>query len=296
MKNWGLAFVILSLCIFVFYGQYYQGKNKQEQALAQSNAEPYSNVLYEHETPKISEIKVKPWLTIERCSPVVLDDKLVIDDWLLALQNQDKQSHWHEYLAQLDTCLHHYVQSYMDYKRALQEVDDNLNIFERNTLLKALQLEYFSPQTIALWFEEENQWNEQALQRWRILADRRLSEQQQQQLIEQHISQLPEQERQLIQSSSRLHQLAENWQQQDFNRLSSQYGEAAAQRIIELQKKTRQWQSKLTKFKKLRAKIAAKALTSAHKVSAIEKLKQSLFDVNEQKRLSIALTELENSH
>ncbi|MCF6436769.1 lipase chaperone family protein [Pseudoalteromonas sp. MMG022] len=278
MSKWGLGAVI---CLVVGYF-YFAG--------SQTLLSEHTIILHEStltqtdKTPHHNSIAVEKRVH-QRCDPVSKADKNTLDDWLLALQNSNQHHLWRAHLKQLDNCLHDYVETYMAYKQALTEVDENLNIFERHEFLQSIQQRFFSAQVIALWFAQENAWNAQAIERWKILADKQLSEAQKQQLIAQHVSQLPEREQRLINNSTQLHELADSWQKQDYNQLSARFGDEAAERIIALQKERASWQQKLAKFEQERAHILAFELSHDEKTQAIEQLKQSMFSDNEQKRL-----------
>ncbi|WP_105170001.1 lipase chaperone family protein [Pseudoalteromonas sp. T1lg23B] len=283
MSKWSLATVVIGLCLIFSYVCFFDN----ETLLSEHK---HTIILHEAElnqagkAPPISSIKTQKQ-SHQQCDAISKADKNTLDDWLLALQKNNQHEQWQLHLELLDSCLHDYVENYMAYKQALMEVDENLNIFERHALLQSIQQRFFSSHLIALWFGEENAWNEQTIRRWRILSDKQLSHTQKQQLIEQHISQLPEREQRLIRNSTQLHELADTWQQQDYNQLSARFGDEAAERIIALQVEQANWQQKLVQFEMERAQILALKLSPDAETQAIEHLKHIMFSDNELKRL-----------
>ncbi|BBN83377.1 hypothetical protein PA25_33620 [Pseudoalteromonas sp. A25] len=230
------------------------------------------------------------------CQSITAKDRHKIDDWLLALQKEELQTQWQHHIDKLDVCLQAHATAYLNYKSALAEVDENLNIFERHELLMALQRQYFSVQLIERWFADENRWNEHALERWQILADKRSSSEQKERLIAQHISQLSDTERQLIHSSTQITTLSKNLPDKTPNELIAQYGEAAAQRLVELNAKQTQWREKLLKFEQQRLEIMASDNTQSEQLQQIERLKQTMFNSAEQKRLPHAFALIQSKH
>ncbi|CAM4301696.1 lipase chaperone family protein [Pseudoalteromonas byunsanensis] len=283
MSKWSLAVVMFGLCLILGYVYFIDGETLlfehkhtiilNESELSQTGKTPLINTIQAGEQSH------------QQCDAISKADKNTLDDWLLALQKNNQHQQWRSHLKQLDECLHDDVENYMAYKQALMEVDENLNILERHALLQSLQQRFFSSDQITLWFKEENAWNEQTIKRWQILSDKRLSNAQKEQLINQHISQLPEQEQRLIRNSTQLHELADSWQQQDYNQLSARFGDEAAERIVALQVEQANWQQKLVKFKQERSHILALELAPDAETQAIEHLKQIMFSENERKRL-----------
>ncbi|NOU50174.1 lipase chaperone [Pseudoalteromonas sp. JBTF-M23] len=287
--------IIVLMTTVVIFGTlmlYFQSQLKQRE-VAQQSEQKLPVTLTGNAIAQAPLSQLTAYQELKNCDDVTATDKHTIDDWLLTLQNHELQSQWQQHIGELDVCLHQYAQAYIAYKQALTEVDENLNIFERHELLMDLQREYFSPQLIERWYAQENNWNEHALQRWQILSDKRITTEQKERLISQHISQLPDTERQLIQSSSQLVKLAKSLPEQAPNELITQYGQAAAQRLFAVKEKQVQWQKKLLKFEALRAEILAKAVTPSEQQQEIQKIKQALFDSYERKRLPHALARIQ---
>ncbi|MBD1583944.1 lipase chaperone family protein [Pseudoalteromonas sp. S16_S37] len=284
---------VIVAAIFGTLMLYFQSQQKQKEVAQQSKlilpAKPADKVIAQAPLSQLPDHQ-----ELKNCDDVTVLDKHTIDDWLLTLQDQGLQSQWQQHISKLEVCLHQYAQAYLAYKQALTEIDENLNIFERHELLMTLQRQFFSPQLIERWFAQENNWNEHALQRWQILADQRINSEQKEHLISQHISQLPDKERQLITSSLALTTLSKNFLHKTPNDLIAKYGEEAAQRLVELKDKQIKWQQKLVKFEQRSLDILANNTTKSEQLQEIEKLKQTMFDSAEQKRLVYALAFLKN--
>ncbi|AOT07820.1 lipase chaperone family protein [Pseudoalteromonas luteoviolacea] len=222
------------------------------------------------------------------CSSVKKLHKTYIDDWLITLQHKQQVESWPQFIHQLPVCLQSLAHDYMCYKMALTKVDPFLNIHERFEALTALQRQYFSQQVIDAWFEDENSWHTHTLTRWHILSDKTLSEDMRKSLLDAHISQLPDAQRQVIESSQRFLTLKNNWHSMDYNQLSANFGDEAAQRLVALQSKQQLWQQRIQHYKQARQAIVAQAPLEQHN-EKITTLKHNLFDSNELKRLDVIL-------
>ncbi|MBQ4878352.1 lipase chaperone [Pseudoalteromonas luteoviolacea] len=222
------------------------------------------------------------------CSTVTKSHKTYIDDWLVKLQHKQQVESWPQFIEQLPICLRSLAHDYMSYKMALTKVDPFLNIHERFEALTALQRQYFSQQVINAWFEDENSWHTHTLTRWQILSDKTLSEDMRKSLLDAHISQLPDAQRQVIESSQRFLTLKNNWHSMDYNQLSTNFGGEAAERLIALQLKQKQWQHRIRHYKQAYQAIVAQGALEQQD-ARISALKHNLFDSNELKRLDVIL-------
>ncbi|TMP38355.1 lipase secretion chaperone [Pseudoalteromonas rubra] len=222
------------------------------------------------------------------CGAVVKAHKHQLDDWILALQSEQLEQNWAHYTHRLPLCLQALAHDYMNYKQALTEVENTLTVHERFEALQTLQGQYFSDEVVAAWFEEENRWNAQTLERWQILSDQSLSEQARRGLIDAHISQLPQEERETIVATQTLITLKQSWQTMDYNQLSARYGDEAAERLMQARQAQTDWAQRVADYKQQREVLLAQGSesTSQAKIAALE---QTLFSENEQKRLAVLL-------
>ncbi|MDK1285914.1 lipase secretion chaperone [Pseudoalteromonas umbrosa] len=226
---------------------------------------------------------------ISICSTVTKSHKAYIDDWLIKLQHKQQVENWPQFIEQLPVCLQSLAHDYMHYKVALTKVDPLLNMHERFEALTSLQKQYFSQQVINAWFQDENSWHAHTLTRWHILSDKTLSDDMRKSLLEAHISQLSDAQRQIIESSQRFFELKNNWHAMDHNQFSVNFGDEAALRLVALQSKQQLWQQKIKHYKQARQTIVAQAPLEQHN-ERIKTLKHNLFDSNELKRLDVILS------
>ncbi|AZZ96414.1 lipase secretion chaperone [Pseudoalteromonas sp. R3] len=224
----------------------------------------------------------------EHCGAIVKAHKHQLDDWILALQSEQLEHNWAQYTHRLPLCLQELAHDYMNYKQALTEVETTLTIHERFEALQTLQGQYFSDEVIAAWFADESRWNAQTLERWKILSDQSLSEQTRDELMDAHISQLPQEERETIVATQTLVTLKHSWKTMDYNRLSARYGDEAAERLMQARQSQTDWAQRVADYKQQRDVILAQEpdSTSHDKIAALE---QALFSENEQKRLAVLL-------
>ncbi|QPB85615.1 hypothetical protein CWC22_021640 [Pseudoalteromonas rubra] len=223
----------------------------------------------------------------EHCSVITRAHKHQLDDWVLLLQNEQLEQHWAQQTHRLPPCLRDIAHDYMAYKQALTQVDTNLTMHERFEALQTLQGLYFSAEVIAAWFEGENRWHAQTLARWQILSDKTLSEQTRTELIDAHISQLPQTERQTIEATQTLITLKHSWHNMDYNQLSARYGDAAAQRLMQVRHNQSSWTQRVSEYKQRRSELLEKGASD----EALTSLTRDLFTQNERKRLSVILSQ-----
>ncbi|KID57412.1 hypothetical protein JF50_09405 [Pseudoalteromonas luteoviolacea] len=238
-------------------------------------------------TRATTELPVSP-NPIPICSRVTKSHKAYIDDWLITLQYKQQVESWPQFIHQLPACLQSLAHDYMHYKVALTEIDPNLNMHERFEALAVLQKQHFSQQVISAWFKDENSWHEHTLARWHILSDQTLSDDMRKSLLDAHISQLPNAQRQIIESSQRFIELKNNWHAMDYNQFSANFGGEAAERLVALQSKQQQWQQRIQHYKQAHQAIVAQAPLEQQD-ERVSTLKHSLFDSNELKRLNVIL-------
>ncbi|PHI37447.1 hypothetical protein CBQ28_08750 [Pseudoalteromonas sp. GCY] len=279
MKKWGLLLIILTMLSLVYIESEQQETPRHVPRFAVVS-EQQSDV---HKVPQ----PTRSASASVHCETINKQHKHQIDDWLFELQNHNQAERWQAYLELLPQCLHEVTGLYVQFKQALIDVDTHLNLLERVELLHALQRQFFTDEVIAVWFEDDNAWDTQALSRWQILSDASISESQKQQLIETHISGLPKREQVLFQTSAQLHTLNANWQQKHYNELSAEYGDKAATRILEVQKQQQHWQQKLQSFMLQKQNILAELGDSQIAKERVELLLKQTFTENEQKRVAV---------
>lgn len=238
-------------------------------------------------TRATTEIPVSP-NPILICRAVTKLHKAYIDDWLITLQHKQQVGKWPQFIELLPACLQPLAHDYMNYKVALTEIDPNLNMHERFEALAVLQKQHFSQQVISAWFKDENSWHMHTLARWQILSDKTLSDGMRKSLLDAHISQLPDAQRQIIESSQRFFELKKNWHTMDYNQFSANFGGEAAERLVALQSKQQQWQQRIKHYKQARQAIVEKTPLKQQN-EKITTLNHNLFDSNELKRLDVIL-------
>ncbi|MDK2595463.1 lipase secretion chaperone [Pseudoalteromonas obscura] len=222
------------------------------------------------------------------CGAVSKAHKHLLDDWILALQSQQQLGSWQQSLKALPHCLQDVAHSYMLYKQALTHIDENLTIEERFDLLSSLQTEYFSQLVIKAWFSEENSWHAHALTRWHILSDKSLGKNERDALLSAHISQLPEEQHHTIEAAQAFLQLQQHWHSMDYNDFSASFGNEAARRLVQAQQDQQKWQLRVDNY--IHKYKAIKETTPvALQSQKMDTLKQSLFNVHEQKRLNVVM-------
>ncbi|MCG7548183.1 lipase chaperone [Pseudoalteromonas sp. Of7M-16] len=222
------------------------------------------------------------------CGAVSKAHKHLLDDWILALQSQQQLDNWRQSLKALPHCLQDIAHSYMLYKQALAHVDENLTIAERFDVLSSLQTQYFPQPVATAWFSEENNWHAHALTRWHILSDKSLSKNDRDALLSAHISQLPQKQRHTIEAAQAFLQLRQHWQSMDYNDFSASFGNDAAQRLVQAQQDQKKWQLRVDNYI-LKYKSIKETTPVALQSHRLDTLKQSLFNVHEQKRLNVVM-------
>ena len=223
--------------------------------------------------------------------------KTLFDHYLLEYE-QDTEAMWlafNEHCSTLNTCdnITELFQRYIDYKKSLARLDSSKHqsIAEINEQLDALadvRKAYFSEQEIVVLFAEESRWQVSALQRQAIRQDESLTEQQKQQLLNLNYQSLEGSEAQAIKPSLQLAKVVSlnNADIEDnYNQLAAEFGTEAADRLVALNEKKKQWNNKIAQFK-LESKKLAEQYTGEELEDAINALKNNMFTTNEMKRLA----------
>ncbi|MCO7190685.1 MULTISPECIES: lipase chaperone [unclassified Pseudoalteromonas] len=281
-----LSCIGLSVCLWYLA---MQQADTESTKVAVASARPVTETPYAYDQQLVAAMSAQ---TVH-CGAVTKAHKHQLDDWILALQGEQLEHSWANYTSRLPVCLQKLAHDYMNYKQALMEIPSNLTIHERFEALQTLQGQYFSPDVLEAWFSDENRWNTQALERWQILADQSLSVQARGELINAHISQLPQDERETIVATQTLATLQQSWQTMDYNQLSARYGDEAAERLMQARSTRTNWEQRLADYKQRRAELLA-GYTGSDEQAEIDMLKQALFSANEQKRLAVILANNEH--
>lgn len=139
---------------------------------------------------------------------------------------------------------------YLSFKVALAQLQQqlaHLPLSEQLAEMLAFQQRYFSKAEIALLFADDNQWQRYTIAKLAINADSSLTTQLKQQLLAGLDAEQPDEISQSLQPTQQLQQLNERYkdalQQQDYNQLAAEFGDAAATRLIALQQQRQQWQT-----------------------------------------------------
>ncbi|MGO2127123.1 MAG: lipase secretion chaperone [Pseudoalteromonas prydzensis] len=139
---------------------------------------------------------------------------------------------------------------YLSFKVALAELQQQLAhvpLSEQLAEMIAFQQRYFSEAEIALLFADDNQWQRYTIAKLAINADNSLTKELKQQLLANLDAEQPDEITQSLQATQQLQQLNNSYkdalQQQDYNQLAAEFGDAAATRLIALQQQRLQWQT-----------------------------------------------------
>lgn len=276
MKKWSLLLIVF-LSMLLIFTQQQRSSHFPQLVTAPALKYEQSKVPQSINTVSVSA----------ECKPFSKEDKYLIDDWLFALQNLQEVEQWADHLSLLPECLHQIAGRYVEFKQALGQVDEQLNLSERLEQLHALQRRFFTKEVIVLWFEEDNAWDRQTVNRWQILSDTRLSEAQKQQLIEANISQLSKSEQSLFRATAQLHDLHANLKQRSYNELSADFGDDVAMRVLEVTQQDLDWQQKLHTFQAQKQTILAEYGNTPAATEQIEALLIKSFTENERKRVAV---------
>lgn len=139
---------------------------------------------------------------------------------------------------------------YLSFKVALAELQQqlaHLPLSEQLAAMIAFQQRYFSETEIALLFADDNQWQRYTIAKLAINTDSSLTKELKQQLLANLDAEQPDEITQSLQPTRQLQQLNGSYkdalQQQDYNQLAAEFGDAAATRLIALQQQRLQWQT-----------------------------------------------------
>jgi lipase chaperone LimK len=279
---------------------------------------PSANSLYsENMTENEQQVEINMPVDIDGYMPPTidkLDNKDVwqtenlraLLDFYIAYYEEGEQRMWQEfnqYCRTLDYCagLMELFKRYLMYKKQLQSVDgEYLHLaseFEnRLDQLALLRNKLFSLSEINVLFNNEETWDRHAIDRLRINQDTSLNRLQKAQLVTQQLKQLPEHMQQAVlptQALRKVHQIINSTtfnSSNEYNQLSAEFGDEAAQRLIAVNQSQNSWLNKIRLFQQQSSDLEQQFDPSSFDYSrAITKLKQQMFDANDQKRLQVYL-------
>jgi len=227
-------------------------------------------------------------------------------DFYIAYYEEGEEKMWQEftqYCQPLTYCLEltNLFKRYLEYKIQLQNLDtERLELaseFEdRLDELDLLRYQLFSAFEISLLFDNEETWDRYAIKRLRINQDASLNKQQKAQLINQQLEQLPEQMKQAVtptQDLRKVSQIVSNTSfnsSDEYNQLSAEFGDDAAQRLIAVNQSQITWMNKIQLYQSRSADLKQHFdLNSRGYKQALAQLKQQMFEAKEQKRLQVYL-------
>lgn len=138
---------------------------------------------------------------------------------------------------------------YLSFKEALLEFQQAIAHLPLSSQLKELidfQQRYFSDDEIRLLFADDNELQRFTIAKLEITQDDSLSEELKQQLLANLKASQPEHLSKALQPSEDLRSLSSQFkqaiQEQDYNQLAGEFGDAAATRLIALERRNKQWQ------------------------------------------------------
>lgn len=184
---------------------------------------------------------------------------------------------------------------YLDYKRALMQLDplpsdsiDALALEQLDIGILTLQGQFFTPQQIALLFADENHLRQLAIEKARA-AESSLSNEQQQQLLEDKLLTMPdyiqraESNTQLLTQLSRL---PEHNTQQRYTTSIELVGQQGAERLAALDKQRATFQTELTHYLAIRQQLLTSAsITDPSLQVQLLELRQQHFATKQLKRV-----------
>lgn len=239
-----------------------------------------------------------PWQT-ENLRPLL--------DYYLAYYEEGEQQMWQAfdaYCAPLPYCpaLTELFERYLEYKTRLKGLDNErltlASEFEdRLDKVNLLRSKLFSEYEISLLFQNEEEWDRQAIERLSINQDPSLSKQQKAFLVNQHLELLPEHMQQAVEPTQNLRKVHQILSGADFNssdqynQLSAEFGDDAAQRLVVVKQSQDSWLSKVRQFQQRKDKLGQQfTLDSEDYIQQLSQLKKQMFETNEQKRLQVYLS------
>ncbi|CAM4195010.1 lipase secretion chaperone [Pseudoalteromonas ostreae] len=139
---------------------------------------------------------------------------------------------------------------YLSFKITLAELQQqiaHLPLSEQLIAMIAFQQRYFSAAEIALLFNDDNEWQHYTIAKLEINQNNHISDELKQQLLSNLEGEQPERIIRALKPSNDLKalntELKDALQQQDYNQLAAEFGDAAATRLIALEQQRRQWQT-----------------------------------------------------
>lgn len=166
---------------------------------------------------------------------------------------------------------------------------------QRQRELDALRQSHFSPQEIDAFFGEDAQLDNYTLARIGIQQNESITDEQRQRQFQQLEHQLPEPVR-MARKRAVIHgdvyQQAQHLKASGaseaelYNLRAKELGEEAATNLARLDREQNQWQERLSHYRQQRARILEAGLSETDRSSAIENLRNDLFDGPERLRVS----------
>jgi lipase chaperone LimK len=193
-----------------------------------------------------------------------------------------------------------FLNRYVDYLESLDalnlssaksDVAALRSLFEER---KALRESFFAPEEYKALFAREDRLDRYTIARMEIEANAKLSAEERDQALANAANELTPDERaerkswQLhlnAQSQTALFDAKQTSDDERFEARKTEYGEAAAQRLAELDRSERDWQSRLAKYEQTARDVRNGALTNAQ----LDAARDQLFTAQEQLRLDAAL-------
>lgn len=184
--------------------------------------------------------------------PIAIDD--IFEHVILASQESDEFSpsqakHHCEKLAacEINSQL---FDRYVSFKIALAELQQqlvHLSLSEQLIAMIVFQQRHFNAAEIELLFKDDNEWQHYTIAKLEINQNSHISNQLKQQLLSNLESEQPEHITLALKPSNDLNtlnnELQDALQQQDYNQLAAEFGDAAATRLIALAQQRLQWQT-----------------------------------------------------
>ncbi len=239
-----------------------------------------------------------------------LNDSLgALFDFYISYYEQGENEMWqafNQYCDPLPYCasLTELFSRYVDYKKRLVEfeagplqVADSFSIRLEN--IESLQGQMFTHEEIEALFANSNQWDRYAIERLAIQQDETISQQQKSDLITRQLMQLPEEMRIAVGPTQQLRLIStlltegEPSSSHTFNQLAAEFGQDAAQRLIDTQTWQKQWRERVENYRHEAEKLRATLSGTAILKESLTSLKRRSFTDNELKRLAVYLINAE---
>ena len=262
------------------------------------------------QTPKMPEpvvrVSVPSWSdNNEHKKELTAELRPAFDHFLLMYQS-DESVMWQQFsifCQQYHQCseLKVLFMGFIEYKRALMQlepVDEStplqLSLETQLNARKALLHSLFSAEQMALLFADELAWEEGAMLRRKIFQDPGLTDQQKYRNLQQHIAQLPTEQKQVFQPTMDLRaieQIQQQWQDplSAYNVYAAEFGDESAQRLVVVQQQQSRWRQRVAEFKQQQRQIIAELSDPLRRQNQLQMLQASLFEPEEIRRLQVYL-------